>query len=188
MTQAPCDNKQMKPGLRFIRKLLIFSPLLVIFCLFENFDDNKIFEQLPTPKKEETKVLSSTTLSSAAEEVFLTQYAPEARAFSEKIGEQFRFGFDDSQYMADGTDQQHLRPEMSMQVIGQKAGHQGARVEVVNADRVRMAWGDSPVSCEFSPISQTLRLRTPLMHNTSNLQYEHQGKDNQDRLSLQISW
>lgn len=181
----------MKPGQRFLRKLLYLSPIVAVALLFQNFDDNQLFDDLPAFKKEEKKVLSATTLSAAAEEVFLTHYAPEARMFTDKMNERVRVGFEPSQWVDDGSgvtpDQQQLRPEMRLQVIGERTSDQGPKVEVVNADRLRLAWGQTPFSCEYSPQAQTLRIRAPFK-NSTNLQYEHEGKSNLDRLSLQISW
>ncbi len=180
----------MKPVLfKTIRRLFYVSPLALVIVCFQNFDENSIVDQMRGIKVEEkTHLLHATTLSGAAEEIFVENWAPEARIFTQKMGEKVRFGFSRKQYdgATDINQMQYLEPEMRMQVLGsQEPG--GASFDIVNIDRFRLAWTDAQITCDYNPFSETIQLRTPLSRK-SNLQLEHQNKDQQGRLSWQMSW
>lgn len=179
----------MKLSSRFLRKLLFVSPIAAIALLFQNFDAVQLAKELPKSAGEKKIHMTATSLSKAAEEIFLKGYAPEAPVFAEKMNERLRVTFEQKGHSFELSDRYGERPtvepEVNLQIIGNHGDRLSPQIQLVN-DRVRMELGES-FSCEYSPVSRIFRLRAPIK-DRSSVQIEHLDKSREGRLSWQLSW
>lgn len=83
-------NRTMRPGplsRPLLRTLPVLGFILVLLGMFQNFDIKDIEEFSRLQQQNQPRPIGATSLGGAAEELFVTRYAPEALEFRDRLGE-----------------------------------------------------------------------------------------------------
>jgi len=174
----------MEPGtfLRttLFRKVMMVTPIVLVGLCFQNFSDLEIPLNIDDNMSKKNQHISATSVEGAAEEL-LRSNLPELQKIENRINERLRIRWDYA-----SADQAEVQMHLLDSSSEPNSSSSRWRVSLVN-DKFRMNFDEYDMACDYAPMNDLVTLRTNAS-SSSHLSIEHSGREQQSRVSWQLSW